>query len=174
MASNIIIFLWMWKEGVDTEREYLEWGANFSPFVNQGEYWRLFTSMFIHFGLLHIVMNMLALASLGPLVEMVLGFNKTLFVYLLSGLSGSLASVAFNPLAISAGASGAIFGLFGAFIALLLRRRLVSRVPGHKPLRSALKVLALNVLISLLPQIDFAAHMGGLFMGFLLTLILVT
>jgi rhomboid protease GluP len=99
----------------------IAWGSNFGPYTTEGEWWRLFTSLFIHFGIAHLLLNMFALTAFGPLVERLFGSVNFLFVYLLAGIAGSLASIAWNPGINSAGASGAIFGILGALMAVQLR-----------------------------------------------------
>ena len=147
-------------------------GANFGPFVRQGEYWRLVTSMFLHGGFFHLLVNAWALFQLGPLFELLLGSGRLLLVYFASGIAGSFASVLFNDNP-SVGASGAIFGLMGALIAFLLRRREIL-TPAAKSLLGQLVMWAgINIVLGTSsPQIDNAAHLGGcaagLLFGFLL------
>ena len=150
----------------------LELGANYAPLVlGQGQWWRLFTSMFLHIGILHLLFNGFALFQLGTLYESWTGSVKFASVYLVTGLAGSLASTLFHSLsghqpAVSAGASGAIFGLLGALIALLLKRR--DRLLPQA--RSLLKQLAfwagLNILLGFTGMsLDNAAHLGGMVAG---------
>ena len=94
----------------------LEWGANFGPKTMDGQWWRLFTSMFLHFGIIHIGFNMWVLWNVGRLVERLVGNFGFALLYVVSGLLGSVASLAWNPTTISAGASGAVFGVVGALI----------------------------------------------------------
>jgi len=152
-------------------------GANQAARVWNGEWWRLVASMFLHDGLLHIAFNGWALYQLGSLFELWLGSPRLLLTYLAAGVSGSLASVLWNtygggdPLRPSVGASGAIFGLLGALIAFLLRRR--SRLtPLAKSLLTQLLFWAgVNVVMGISVRlIDNAAHMGGLAAGLLLGL----
>jgi len=152
-------------------------GANQAARVWNGEWWRLVASMFLHDGLLHIAFNGWALYQLGSLFELWLGSPRLLLTYFAAGISGSLASVLWNtygggdPLRPSVGASGAIFGLLGALIAFLLRRR--SRLtPLAKSLLTQLLFWAgVNVVMGVSVRlIDNAAHMGGLAAGLLLGL----
>jgi len=98
------------------------WGANFGPFTLDGQWWRLLTCTFVHIGIIHIGLNMWVLWDIGQLVERLAGNVGFLLLYLLSGLFGSLASVYWNPLVLSAGASGAVFGSFGGLMGFALLR----------------------------------------------------
>ncbi len=130
--------------------------------VGAGQYYRLLTAAFLHAGLLHIAFNMLALFSLGPTVEAALGRVRFLALYLLSALGGSVLSFLVSPpTTLGVGASGAIFGLFGAYYVL------VRRVGGATG--PILGNIGLNLVITFtLPIIDWRAHVGGLVTGTLL------
>lgn len=147
-------------------------GANYGPLVRQGQYWRLVTSMFLHGGFLHLLVNAWALFQLGPLFELLLGSRRLLLVYFLSGIGGSCASVLFNDHP-SVGASGAIFGLMGALIAFLLRRREIL-TPAAKSLLGQLVMWAgINIVMGAsVANIDNAAHLGGCAAGLALGLLL--
>ena len=146
----------------------LDWGANFGPATTDGEWWRLATAMFLHFGPLHLTMNMLALWDSGRLVERWFGTSRFLVLYVASGLTGNLLSlVVHGDRAISGGASGAIFGIYGAFLVFLLseRKRLHAgefRWMFWGAAAFAIFALAFGFLI---PGIDNAAHLGGLLTG---------
>jgi rhomboid protease GluP len=146
----------------------MAWGANFGPATKDGEWWRLGTAMFLHFGGLHLGMNMLALWDSGRMVEKVFGPVRFALMYVASGLTGNLLSlIVQGDRAVSGGASGAIFGIYGAFLVFLLteRRRLH---PGDfrwmfwGAAAFSLITLGLGFLI---PGIDNAAHVGGLVAG---------
>jgi rhomboid protease GluP len=147
-------------------------GANFGPAVLAGQYWRLVTSMFLHGNLLHLAVNAWALYQLGELFEALLGPVWLLVVYFASGVAGSLASVFFTHIP-SVGASGAIFGLMGALISFLLRRR-DRLTPMARSLLGQLVIWAgINIAFGAsTPQIDNAAHLGGCAAGFALGLFL--
>ncbi|MFC4276350.1 rhomboid family intramembrane serine protease [Achromobacter aloeverae] len=149
----------------------IDWGANVPPLTLSGEYWRLFTSMFLHVGFAHLAMNMLALWSLGLVLEPRMRWPVFLGIYLLSGLCGSLTTALWNrgELMISCGASGAILGLFGAALAYALRDRRSGRL--HFPVRNLLMSLVLTFGAGTVFSIDNAAHAGGLVCGFLLALV---
>lgn len=147
----------------------LRWGANVGAFTAYGEYWRLFANMFVHNGLLHLGLNMYALWAFGPIVVSSFGQNRFLFIYIFSGLIGSLASILSDPAQISAGASGAIVGMAGAMLAILSKKSSDDR--KQEKLAHPLVFFAI-ICASLLygfftPGIDNAAHVGGLAGGFL-------
>jgi rhomboid protease GluP len=146
-------------------------GANFSPLVlGAHQYWRLVASMFLHIGWVHLLVNGWALLQLGGLFELLLGSGKMLLVYFVSGIAGSLASVVFTR-SLSAGASGAIFGLMGALIAFLLKRRQFLTPQAKALLSQLVGWAAVNVFLGFSIQgIDNAAHLGGCAAGFLLGL----
>lgn len=128
--------------------------------IVDGEYYRLLTSMFLHYGTLHLLLNMFALVQLGPELERVLGGWRFLALYLLTGLAGSATSYAFGPENVrAAGASGAIFGLAGAWLVLNRRRR--------EDLGPILAFLVLGIAIAFVPglAIDWRAHLGGFVAG---------
>ena len=159
-----------------TTNQLLGWGANSGLRVMlRQEYWRLLASVFIHGGLIHLTINMWCLYSIGPLVERLFGNVSFAVLYLASGIGGAIASMTSRPDRPSVGASGAIFGMFGALLAFLIIHR--RSVPGSvlKPLRSsAVGFVVFNTLFAAAaPMIDQAAHMGGLATGFIAGLILV-
>jgi membrane associated rhomboid family serine protease len=125
--------------------------------VADGEYYRLLTSMFIHYGPLHLLMNMWALWILGRTLEGVLGPVRFIALYMVAGLGGSVAAYLFTPASATAGASGAIFGLFAALF--IVMRRL------GRDTSSVLPVLVINIAISFAPGISLAGHLGGLVTG---------
>jgi len=135
--------------------------------VAQGEWWRLITSGFLHYGLLHIVLNMVALWMLGQQLEIALGRGRFLAVYLLSVLGCSTAAMLFYPPAQGLiGASGGVFGLLGAFVVLLIRLKL--------PLSSIVPTIALNAVISVaVPGVSLVGHIGGFVVGVAATAALV-
>jgi rhomboid protease GluP len=154
-------------------------GVNYGPAVFAGQYWRLVTSMFLHGDLIHLAFNGFALYQLGSLFELLLGSSRMLLVYFVAGVAGSLASDFFTR-APSLGASGAIFGLLGALIAFLLRRRGALTPAGKSILMQLVGWAAINVFLGFGsnavgsggPHIDNSAHLGGgaagLLLGFLL------
>jgi rhomboid protease GluP len=147
--------------------------ANASWLVWRGEVWRLVTAMFLHAGLLHLVVNLISLFQLGRFYELMFGTRRFLFIYFTTGLAASLASV-FWTRAASVGASGAIFGVLGAFIFSIRRSPLWRHHPAGKSLVSqAIFLIAANIILTwTIPQIDKAGHVGGLVAGLLLGAIL--
>lgn len=175
-----LVYAVMVLRGVDpllpTTSQLLGWGANSGlRVILRHEYWRLLASVFIHGGLIHLAINMWCLYSIGPLVERLFGNVSFALLYLASGIGGAIASMTSRPDRPSVGASGAIFGMFGALLAFLIIHR--RSVPGSvlKPLRSsAVGFVVFNTLFAAVaPMIDQAAHMGGLATGFIAGLILV-
>jgi rhomboid protease GluP len=136
-------------------------GANYGPAVRDGQYWRLVTSMFLHGGWFHLILNGWALYQIAGLFELLLGSRRLLLVYFVSGIAGSVASVLWRDVP-SVGASGAIFGVMGALIAFLGKRR-ENLTPQAKSLLMQLVFWAgLNVFLGISsPMIDNAAHLGG-------------
>jgi rhomboid protease GluP len=146
----------------------VQWGSNYGPRTLHGEWWRLGSSMFLHFGLLHVGLNMWALWGSGKLAERLYGSWHFLAIYLFAGLTGSMCSVWWNPAVNSAGASGAIFGVIGALLAFMLNP--ATRIPTSIA-RTQLSSLGVFVAYNLLngfshAGIDNAAHFGGLVGGF--------
>lgn len=140
--------------------------GGFSDGVAQGQYWRLATAMFLHYGVFHILTNMYVLFLVGPPLERALGRSRYLAVYLLAGLGGSVLSYALGSVyEQSAGASGAIFGLFGAYY--VVARRMGAQTGP------IVATVAINLLISLaVPFIDIRGHIGGLITGALMGAVL--
>jgi rhomboid protease GluP len=149
-------------------------GADFGPLTMSGDYWRIVSNTFIHVGILHLAMNMWVLQDVGKVVETLFGSTKFLTIYLLAGIGASLNSLFWNPLIISAGASGAVFGVFGAMLAFFWVHRSyfpASMVQAHS--RSVLILLLYNFLYGVsVPGIDNSAHIGGLISGFIASLCL--
>ena len=150
-------------------QQLVDWGSNYGRLTLKGEWWRLFTSMFLHGSIWHIGFNMLALWQVGQVTERIFGSARFVGLYLLAGLSGSLASVLWNPHVNSVGASGAIFGVIGGLLAFLGRKD--SGVPPTvvKDLRGSMVPFLLFSLWMgfIYPHTDNAAHIGGLIGGWL-------
>ena len=151
--------------------ELVNLGANYGPAVFQdGQWWRLVTSMFLHGGFVHVLLNCWGLYQLGALFELWLGSVPLLVVYFVSGIAGSLASGIFTN-SPSVGASGAIFGLLGALISFLLRRRGMLTPQAKSLLMQLVGWAVINVFFGFsTPGIDNAAHLGGCAAGLLLGL----
>jgi rhomboid protease GluP len=172
VALNVAVYLAMIAKGVSFMEpsidSLLKWGANFGPLVTHGEWWRLFAAMFIHIGIIHIGMNMYILWSSGQFTERLFGNFGFLVLYVLAGLGGSLTSVWWKPFTVSAGASGAIFGIYGGLLGyLLIQRHTVPQRNLSALFSSAGTFIAYNLIYSLMsPRIDIAAHLGGFATGF--------
>ena len=145
-------------------------GANFGPYTLSGDWWRLVTYMFLHGGILHIAFNMWCLWDLGALSESLYGRWTFLSIYLVTGVSGGLASVAWNPRVLSVGASGAIFGLAGALIAsFYLGEFSLPSIAIGGTLRSLAVFVVFNLFFGgMFGGIDNACHIGGLVSGLIL------
>jgi rhomboid protease GluP len=137
--------------------------------AREGEWWRLWAATFLHIGVLHIVMNMWVLWSLGSQMEMIIGRRRLLIIYALAGLAGNLPYLFVQQETVGAGASGAIWGLLGAMYALTLRPQgLMPRGIAHRLRGRVVQMLILNLAISFLPGIGLYAHLGGGVAGFVL------
>lgn len=156
-----------WLEASMDPRVLVLLGANYGPAVAAGEWWRLVTSMFLHIGVVHLLVNSWALFQLGALMEHLAGRWPYLGVYFLTGVAGSLASFFWNQ-GLSAGASGAIFGILGALIAILARHRRRLTRAARGLLQQLLFWAGLNVYLGFqISAIDNAAHLGGFAAGLL-------
>ena len=168
---NILVFLLMIVSGVnillpDTE-SLLNWGANFRPYTLEGQSWRLLTNCFLHIGILHLLFNMYALLYIGLLLEPRLGSGRFGIAYLVTGLLASITSLYWHPMTVSAGASGAIFGMYGVFLAMLTTNLIDKSV--RKPLFVSIAIfVGYNLLNGMKGGIDNAAHLGGLISGMII------
>jgi rhomboid protease GluP len=171
VGINAAVFLGMALAGISitspTTQQLVHWGANWGPLTLSGEWWRLFTCMFLHIGVIHIAFNMWCLWDLGALAESLYGNWTFASVYLISGVAGSVASVAWHPGTVSAGASGAIFGIAGALIAsFYLGEFSLPRAAIQPSLRSVVMFAGYNLLFGAVSgRTDNAAHIGGLVCG---------
>ncbi len=146
-------------------------GASNRDLILNGQFWRLITYQFLHESLLHIFFNMYALAYIGLMIEHKLGFKKYISIYLISGVCGGLLSIAYHEAGFTVGASGAIMGLFGAFLALLLSKAFEKNATQALLISTAF-VVAIMLLNGLKGRVDNAAHVGGLISGFIICYIL--
>ncbi|MFC0296963.1 rhomboid family intramembrane serine protease [Geobacillus jurassicus] len=165
IVVQVAMFLVLeWSGGSTNPDVLIHYGAKFNPLIEAGEWWRLLTPMFLHIGFLHLLTNTLALHYLGMTVERLYGSLRFLFIYVTAGFFGALASFLFTP-SLSAGASGAIFGLFGSLLYFgTVYRHLFFRTMGM----NVISLIVVNLLFGLLvPGIDNAGHIGGLVGGFL-------
>ena len=168
---NALIWLIMVGLGVDYENpnpaRLLAWGGNLGVVTTNGQWWRLLTAMFLHAGILHLGFNLYFMWIVGRACEQVFTPVPYAVVYVLSGLLASLVSCVFHPASVSVGASGALFGIFGAFVGFTIRRR--ASLPEAfvtSVRRNALFLIGINVVLGLrIEGIDLAAHIGGLVAG---------
>lgn len=174
LGANIVVFVLMTIygylvygifNGTENGRVLIFFGAKVNELIAVGQVWRLFTAMFIHIGIIHLLFNTYALYAFGPLVEGYFGHRRFLLVYIIGGLWGSVASYAFSQ-ALSAGASGAIFGLVGATTVYFLRYRENFGRQGRAVLQNMLFIIGINLFFGLSTSgIDNWGHMGGLLGG---------
>lgn len=169
MAICIILFILMELSGGSTNSQtLLKYGANLDVLVKNGEYYRLFTCIFLHIGIMHLLCNMYSLYIIGREVENLFGKIKYIIIFILSGIFGSIMSLAFTHNTISAGASGAIFGLLGALLYFGMHYRTYL---GEAIKRSIIPIIVVNLIIGFFAEgIDLAAHIGGLVGGVLVAM----
>lgn len=162
----VLVYLAMTLAGGSTNVNVLiQFGAKLNILIQEGQWWRLITPVFLHMGFTHIFMNMLTLYFVGIQLEAAFGHWRYLGIFLLAGIGGNVASFCFNS-SLSAGASTAIFGLFGAF--LMLGESFGQDPTIRQLARTFLAFIVMNLAFDLFsPGIDLAGHVGGLVAGFL-------
>ncbi|GAB3941999.1 hypothetical protein GCM10028805_06050 [Spirosoma harenae] len=167
---NVGVFVLMALTGVNlllpSGQDLIRWGANYTPLTLGEQPWRLLSCCFIHIGLIHLLFNMYALTQIGAVLEPLLRTRWFIIAYLTAGISGSVGSLWWHDITLSAGASGAIFGLYGVFLALLTTN-LFDAETRSSLLKSILLFVGYNLVIGLQAGIDNAAHIGGLLAGML-------
>lgn len=165
---NILIFILMVATGTNAflpaNEDLVAWGANFRPVTLENGWWRLLTCCFLHIGIIHLALNMYALIYIGVLLEPLLGTARFLTAYLVTGIAASVTSLAWHDLTISAGASGAIFGMYGVFLAMLTTN-LIEKSARQSLLTSIIFFVGYNLVNGLKGGVDNAAHIGGLISG---------
>jgi membrane associated rhomboid family serine protease/antitoxin component YwqK of YwqJK toxin-antitoxin module len=173
ILSNVGVFLFCYYR-IGTFEHSLWWqgllfsGAEFAPLTLDKEWYRLFTHLFMHGNVMHLLFNMYALFSVGSEVEQVTGAKKFLWIYFLCGFTASLASLYFNLFTIGVGASGAIFGLFGFSLVVQLAESRKNDHPVMPIVVNFIIFLVVNLLFAKALNADNSAHMGGLAGGFIL------
>jgi rhomboid protease GluP len=178
VGMNVLVFVAMVATGLSPmgppPQTMIAWGANFGPLTLDHQQWRMLSSAFLHFGIFHLAFNMWVLWQLGQIVERLVGNIGFLVLYFISALGGSIVSLLWNPMVVSAGASGAVFGVGGALLGFIVLR--ADTIPAEvlKRLRgSMLSFLAYNIVFGLaVSGIDLACHIGGLLAGFACGLIM--
>ncbi len=144
-------------------------GALYGPLtVLKGEWWRLFTAMFLHGGMTHILMNMVSLYIIGRGMEIYFDKKAYLAIYLFSGLLGGIASLSMHPQSVGIGASGAIFGVFGALAGFFIAHRKHLGEHTRMFMKEFAVIIGINLFIGLsIPSVDMSAHAAGLVVGFI-------
>jgi rhomboid protease GluP len=174
IAINVLVLLAMAVKGISpispNGASLIPWGANFGPLTMNGQWWRLLTACFLHFGIIHLAFNMYVLYQVGITTEFLYGKAKYLLVYILSGVIGNVVSVYIHPFSVGAGASGAVFGVYGAFLGFLfIRRSVIPKQAMTQMAKSAGIFLGINLIYGLSDgSTDLSAHIGGLMTGLLL------
>jgi membrane associated rhomboid family serine protease/Flp pilus assembly protein TadD len=173
VGLNVLVYVAMGLSGASwtdpSITHAIRWGADFGPLTLNGQWWRLFTSTFVHFGIVHIGFNMWCLWDLGRSLEFLMGRKAFIVTYVVSGIAASMVSLAWDPWRVSAGASGAIFGVAGAFVSYLyLKKTPIDRSVVQKKLRSLGIFIAYNLFYGLRSGVDNSAHLGGLVAGLIL------
>jgi rhomboid protease GluP len=178
IAVNVLVFLAMTLSGVSAvdpnTLQLVRWGANTGWHTLTMQPWRIWTSNYVHVGIIHLLLNMWCLWNLGALAEMLFDRWTYFLIYTFCGLTASLASVGIHPYGHSAGASGAVFGLAGALISALYLGHLPIPPRALKStLKSLLSFAGYNLIFgAVVPAIDNAAHVGGLVCGLILGAVL--
>ena len=172
IGINVLVFILMAINGAGifspNALVHIDWGSNFSPLTLSGDWWRLITCVFLHFGIIHLAMNSYALYMAGVYLEPMLGKTKYVIAYLVTGIFASLASLWWHSDVVnSAGASGAIFGLYGIFLALLFTN-LIPKQMRSSLLQSIGVFVVFNLVYGVKSGIDNAAHIGGLISGMII------
>jgi len=172
LAINLAVYIAGLLPGLNVA----EWGANFGPLTVGGQYWRLVTAGFVHEELFHIAFNMWCLWSLGRLAERLFGKWQTFLIYLLTGVGGSLLSIAYDPMRAEVGASGAIFGIAGALLAGLKFGNLaISTAERRSIISSMIFFVGVNFALGtgafgFGARTDNMCHLGGFVTGLLIGL----
>jgi len=178
IGANVLVFLGMTLSGVSPTTpqisDLVKWGANTGAQTLATQPWRIWTSNHVHMGIVHILLNMWCLWSLGALAERVFDRWTYFLTYTFCGIAGSLASLGLHPNRFGAGASGAIFGLAGALISAFYLGHLPVPARAMKStLRSLVLFAAYNLFFgAVVPAIDNSAHVGGLVCGLVLGAVL--
>ncbi len=172
---NIVIFAVLEIMGDTMDSRFMvDHGAVYTPLVLEGQYWRLLSAMFLHFGFEHLAYNMFSLIFLGDILESIVGPVRYLIIYMIGGLGGNalslFMSVQSGTYKVSAGASGAIFAVMGAFFYIALRNRKSFGKDGMRRLGLMVVLMIMQGLVD--RGVDQSAHMGGLITGFILGIIL--
>ncbi len=168
LYANVLVYLLMVICGLGLFRfdgpDLFNWGALLRSAVQNGDWWRMLTAVFLHGGIMHIANNMLSLYFIGFMLEPILGRWRYLIIYLICGLGGSFASIYWHENTLSVGASGAIFGLYGFMLALILMKVFEPEL-NKLFLGIAGIFVGINLIMGLAGNVDNAAHIGGIISG---------
>ena len=173
IACSIVAYLFsalLSQSLTDMELQTLvDMGALYGPLtVLKGEWWRLFSAMFLHGGMTHLLMNMFSLYLIGRGAEMYFDTKSYLSIYFFSGLIGGLVSLYVHPVSVGVGASGAVFGVFGALAGFFLAHKEKIAAYTKTFMKDFAIIIVINLVIGLsIPSIDVSAHIGGLIVGFI-------
>ncbi len=173
IAVNVLMFLLCaYMSGSVFDINYmflLAMGGKYGPLIDAGQYFRLFTCMFLHGGLIHLLCNMYSLYITGPQIEKIYGKINYILIYIITGLISSIVSYAVAPNTLSIGASGAVFGLIGALLAFAYSER---KKINKKYISGLIQVIIINLVIGFtMSNIDNSAHIGGVISGFVIGLV---
>jgi rhomboid protease GluP len=179
VGINALVFLLMVTHGASftspSTQDLVKWGADFGPYtLGQHQMWRLLTSNYIHIGIIHLLLNMWCLWGLGRLAEIFYGTTDFALAYVLSGVSGSILSIMLKPLGVSAGASGAIFGVAGLMLTTLKWGNLPLPPENRNQIyKGVLQFAGINLFYgAVAPHVDNLAHIGGFVCGLLVGAVL--
>ncbi len=173
IAVNVLIFAVMVARGVSfilpENSDLVAWGADFGPYTFAGQYWRIFTSAFLHIGIVHLAVNMVSLWVVVRPIERLFGKALTFVIYLLTGAGASILDLTWEPIRISAGASGALFGFIGVIISFFQFAHLDLPAEQVRGIRMwAMRLALINLLLGLSAHVANMAHLGGLVTGLLI------
>ena len=172
---NIAVYIVTECLGNTEDASYmLKCGAAYTPYILDGEYWRLITAMFLHFGFRHLLYNMISLLFLGDILETVVGPVRYVLIYLIGGIAGNVVSMLWTmnrtEIVVSAGASGGIMAVTGAIACIAVRNR---RILGENSTKRLMLMVVLMIMQGVIEKgVDNAAHLGGLAAGALLAVLL--
>lgn len=163
VAINVVAFIWERLTGaLNTNQSLLDHGATYGLAVQAGDWWRIITGGFLHGSEMHIAFNMIALWQVGSLIELIYGTPRMAFIYFAALIGSGLAVTYVTPAALTIGASGAVFGLFGAMLMAGIRLG----EPGRAMMKQTSGIILINLVLGfILPDISVAAHIGGLLTG---------
>lgn len=174
MLINVLVYIYEVRLSGSTtisQPVLIHMGANYAPAIQAGQTWRLFTAMFLHLSLMHILSNMIALVCFANIARDIYNNFEFLVIYIVSGVVGNIVSLMFNPISISAGASTAIMGLLGCTLAMFALPK--EDYNTQSVVQQAVFLLVINTVGVMGTNVDIAGHAGGALAGFVLGLIFI-